>query len=208
MAVVRLEALRALEIAIECAIPALKGKICVGQAPVGHRLEYPSLSIDPVRWKYAPDQAQETVEIARDRVVMNVGRHTATIQIEIVAADLSQRYELEQKVIDLFLSTPLHPGVLLTPVSACPALGTFIAAWEYDEDEWIDVAAHDGKFISRIIFDGIIPALVTRGEAYTIEQLQLGLTQDFEKVFDKTTFNSDPAVDVIQIKEDGTFTSV
>jgi hypothetical protein len=208
MAIVRLEALRELEKLIVCAIPELKGKVCVGQQGAGHDLAFPHLTLDPTKMRYVPDQADESAEPAPNTVVMNVGRHEGILQIRIGAASLFQRYELEQKVIDLFLETPLHPGIIFSQVTSCPTLGQFTAAWELDEDEWQDMAAFSNQFYSMITCLAIIPALVTRREAYTIKQLQLGLTHDFNTAFDEVSFNDDPPVEVVQINQDGSITAV
>ncbi len=208
MSVIRLEALRRLEELIVCAIPELDGKVCVGQAPSGKDLTFPNLSLDPVRMKYFPDQALESFEPNQNTVVMNVGRHEGLLQIRIGAATLTKRYELEQAMMDLFLSTPLHPGVLFSQVTSCPSLGPFTAAWELDEDEWRDEKAFNNQFYSEITCLGIIPALVTRRDAFTIEQLQLGLTHEFGTVINSSNFNNNPDVEVVQINEDGTITAV
>jgi len=199
MAVVRVEALRKLGKAITCAIPELEGRICFGQAAPNHTLDFPSIAIDPRRWKYFPDQASEQFEPSPSAVVMNVGRHEADIEIRIGHKTLFQRYELEQKVLDLFLGTPGHPGILLTQITACEALGHWTAAWELEADEWQDERAFDQQFYSLIAVTGIIPALVTRREVHTIEQLQLGLDLSGQ---DSTLPIS--AVEIVQINPDGT----
>jgi hypothetical protein len=201
VAVVRIEALRKLGKAIECAIPELTGKICYGQAAANHTLEFPSLVIDPRRWKYHPDQAAEVFEPSPNTVVMNVGRHEADIEIRVGHKTLFQRYELEQKLLDLFLGTPGHPGILLTQITACEALGQWLAAWELEADEWRDERAFDQQFYSLIAITGIIPALVTRREVHTIEQLQLGLDLSGP---DSTLPITSPLVEVVQINPDGT----
>jgi len=208
MAIIRLEALRGLELAITCAIPELEGRVCVGQAPAGHPLGFPSLQIDPRRWTYFPDQALETYEPAPNAVVMNVGRHQADITIRIGASNLYKRYELEQKLLDLFLSTPLHPGVLFAQVTACEALGPFTAAWELDTDEWRDEKAFDKEFYSNVTVLGIIPALVTRRDAYTIDQLQLGLNITPTPTDGNLPPFTPPGVEVVQVNSDGTITPV
>ena len=198
MAVVRIEALRGLGAALRCAIPSLP-PICFGQQPANKALKFPSLAIDPRQWKYHPDQAAETHEPSPNAVVMNVGRHQADVEIRIGAATLFERYELEQKILDLFLGTPGHPGVLLTQITACESLGDWTAAWELESDEWRDERAFDRQFYSLIMITGIIPALVTRRGAYTINQLQLGLDLSGPT---STLPLSD--LDVVQINQDGT----
>jgi hypothetical protein len=94
MAVVRIEALRGLESAIVAVLPALAGKVCVGQAPASHVLEFPSVHIDPRTWRYDPHQAMEVFEFTADSVVMNVGSWSSEIKIRAGASTLFERYEL------------------------------------------------------------------------------------------------------------------
>lgn len=201
MAIVRLEALSQLRTRITCAVPALKDRVCVGQAPGSREIRWPSLAINPVRWSYVPDQALQHSAPAPDRAIMNVGRHEATVQLRLGASDLHTRMALEQEIVDLFLSTPLHPGVLLTDVVACPL--EFTAAWELGEDEWRNELAFDKAYYSITTITGIIPALVTRLDAWTIDQLQLGSAVNDD--FGDSTFGP-PGVEVVRIAEDGTIT--
>lgn len=207
MAIIRLSALEALRNKIALDAPGLEGNICVGQADPGEELEFPSLAIKPIRWTYDPHQADEFFVSAPDRVVVDVGAHEAEVQLILGAKTAFKRYELEQEVIDIFLGTPMQPGILNTPVIDCKdKLGEFVASWELETDQWGNEAAFDQEFFSTIIVTGIIPALVTRRQAYRIEQLQLGLSEDFNVVVDETTFNTLPQIDVVKVNQDGTFT--
>jgi len=197
MAIVRLEALKQLGKEIACAVPELKDRICIGQAPGSREIRWPHLAIIPVTWAYEPNQAREVDSPAPDRVIMEVGAHTARVQFRLGAADIYTRIALEQKIIDLFLSTPLHPGILLTDVAACPL--EFRASWELQEDEWRNEAAFDKAYYSITQVNGIIPALVTRLGAWTIDQLQIGLTEEFGA----SPFGP-PSVEVVIVAEDGT----
>lgn len=207
MAVIRLEALRQLAAKIRCEVAEFVSA-CIGQADPSRRETFPSLSIQPGPWIYNPHQADEHHDPAPDRVVMNVGYHEGTIELRIGAATSYQRALLEQKVLDVFLGTPLKPGVLLTPVLACPALGDFTAAWTLEEDRWIEEFAFDNDWYSQISVIGVVPALVTRKNSHTIEQLQLGLTEDFGVAVDENTFNTTQGIEVVQVNQDGTISPV
>lgn len=209
MSVIRLASLSGLACEIKEAIPEFRdAAICLGQADPRKDLAFPSLNIDPIRWKYHPEQASEHHTPSADCLVVEVGRHEATIQFRLAAKTAGKRSELEQKIIDLFLRTELHPGILLTTISSCLDLGDFLAAWEFDEDEWEDAGAFDGSFYSVMAATGIIPALATREGVYTIEQLQMGLTSDFDTEFNPTTFNTSDKIEVVQVNEDGTIEAV
>lgn len=207
MAVIRIDALRRLERALVCAAPMLEGKVCVGQQAPGTTLAFPHLVIDPLRWRYVPDQADIVVELPGDRVVVNVGRHEATVQIRVGAATPAERADLEQRLLDAFLSTDLHPGVIITEITDCPALGSYVASWELEDDEWQDEKAFDLQFYSLINATGIIPALATRRGVYTITDLRLGVA-DYGTLTPPTPFQSTAAVEVVRVNEDGTFTKV
>jgi len=199
--IVRLEALRQLEALILCRIPELKGRICVGQATSPHELEFPSLTLLPRKFVYHPDQADESFSPGPGCVVFNVGRHEGELHLRLGATSLYQRARLEQLLIDLFLETPLHPGVLFSQVTACENLGPFTAAWEFEDDEWRDEGAFDAQFYSQITLAAIIPALVTRRGVYDITKLQLGL--DFSTEGDPPAI-TDPQVELVTINQDGT----
>ena len=178
MAIVRIEALAALRTALECHVPDLRDRICVGQAPDGKEQGFPHLSILPhpgERWRFYPDQETEVRRIAPGLVLVNVGRWEGVIQLRIGAATAAERNRLEAQVIDAFLATEGHPGIILTRVTSCELLGEWLAAWALAEDSWDDEKAFDRELYSTIEVDGTIPALTTR-KGYTIRQLKLGLT--------------------------------
>jgi hypothetical protein len=200
---VRIEALRSLADAISGVTPGLSP--CVGQVPPGKMQAFPTVAIVPSTWKYMPEQAEERYDPAPDRVVMNVGKHEAIVQIRIGSTSPGARYDLEQKILDVFLSGELHPGVLMTTITNCEELGPFQASWELEDDHWQDEHAFDGQFWTLIQITGSLPALVTRTGAHTIEQLQLGLAQS-DVAVNASNFNSEPDVTVGQVNEDGSFT--
>lgn len=202
MAVVRLEALRALRAAIECAIPELEGKICAGQSPVDRDRPALSLAIIVGRLGYEPDQDEPRFEPAVDKLVVNVGRHEGPVKLALTAPTLGQRYELEQRLIDLFLAGDGEgsPGVLTTPVTSCPELGEFVAAWCLDSDEWDDEKVFERRFVAEITLTATIPALVTRCGVYRITDLRLGLAE-----FGVPTSST---VETVRINVDGTTTPV
>jgi hypothetical protein len=173
MASIRKEALRAFSEVFACAIPALRDRICVGQSDPGHRLEFPHLVIDPIRWTYDPDQARVYSVPAPDRVVLERGSHEGTIKVRIGASTTGEREELEQRVLDVFLGTELRPGIILTDFEL-EELGVVRCSWELDDDEWMDDEAGDQQFYSSISVSGTIPALRT-DVAPTIEEIDVEL---------------------------------
>lgn len=213
MSVVRIEALRALAGVIEAAVPELAGKVNTGQQPSSTVQTYPTLTIIPGPLKYDPAQAIESATIgdpAAGVVVFNVGAHYGPIQLRLVTTTIGERWTLEQKIEDLFLGGPMRPGVVVVPVTTCADLGNWIAAFELDGDQWVDMGAFDRKLESLITVNGVIPALVTRTDAYPINTLVLGVIAGIAPDFN-TTITPDtmvpPGVEVVQIHDDGTMTT-
>lgn len=209
MGVVRIEALRAFAAMIETAIPDLAGKVKAGQVPSGVDQTYPSLTIVPGPLSYEPAQDLEHATIgdpAAGNVVFNVGAHSGPFQLRLVATTIGERWTLEQKIVNLFMAQELRPGVIVVPVTSCPELGNWLAAFEYTSDQWIDTEAFDRKLESLITVNGIIPALIARTGVYEIDDLVIGLTDDFD-----TTFTTDtmvpPGVELVLINQDGTLSA-
>jgi hypothetical protein len=210
--IVRIEAFRALERLLACEIPELDGHICTGQSPAGEIQEYPSLTIDPGRLTYEPHQALEVAKLPGARAIYNVGSHDGPVSLRLVATSVGERWTLEQKVLDVFLSQLDEegfgrPGVLVVPVSGCSNLSRQVATFELDEDEWNDARAFDRRYESVITLRASLPALATRCGVYTIHDLRLGLTADMATAFTPSTMVP-PAVEVVRVEEDGTMTPI
>lgn len=207
--VVRIEALRALGALIEASIPELAGRVCVGVAPSSHVEELPNLSIEPSTWRWMPDTVQETVSLPGNRLVYNMGTHEAGCVLSIVTATPGERWTIEAKVIDLFMGrthplTGLHmPGVIVLAVTACPELAQWACSFDLDTDEWVDTAALDRRYESRIMVTATIPALTVAAPVYTIEQLLLGVQQ-----LPPAPSTPVPPVELVSINVDGTFERV
>jgi len=206
MAILRLEALNELAQCIAERIPALKGRICAGPAESPHRLQFPSLVIDPVRFRYFPDQAAEPTELSEPAptgippktVLLNVGRHEGTVQLRLGAGTKRLRAELEQKILNLFLEREGAPGVLVMTVPQCH---NALIAWELDTDEWENEKAFDKKWYSVLTVAAQIPALVTRGSVHTIEEIRLTLTEDLQAPISDVPAS---AQETVTISTDGT----
>lgn len=207
MAVLKLEGLRGLKTLIECDVPELDDKVCVDQAGAGHKLSFPNLSITQNRSRYFPDQEEESFEPSPNSVVLNVGRHVQDIVLKLGAATTFERAELEQKILNLFLVTDGHPGILFTQLTACENLGPFVASWELEEEDWQNEKAFDRQLYSELKITGILPALVTRRGVYNMNQLQIGwqIGVDVDPTADPPLFAD---TTIITINEDGTFTTL
>jgi len=205
MSVVRIEALRAFCALVELRVPELAGRTCAGTPPSSHVEQLPSLAIEPTQWAYDPYMAEEVAELPGNRLVYNVGWHEAACVVSIVAATPGERSALEDRVIDLFLSTAhpssgFHmPGVVVIEVTACPQLSQFFCSFDLDTDEWVNTLALDRRYESRIQCTAMIPALIVDGPVYSITQLLLGVQQ-----LPPASSVPVPPTELVQINLDGT----
>ena len=155
-----------------------------------------------VRMRFQPHQSRVVGTRGFSGAIMSHGRHEALVQLRLAAATDSQRYRLEQAVIDVFMQDNDRPGVLLVPVTGCPELGDVRTSWDLDGDEWEDEAAFESHWQSIMTLTGSIPALTVRGGVYTIEQLLLGIHHDMGI----TPAGDFPAgTEIVQINQDGSF---
>lgn len=199
MPVVKLEAFRTLEAAIKAEIPELE--IVMIQRAQGKKECMPNLVITPVGFRYEPDQEEDVFVPDASHLVLNVGRHEGIVQLRLTAGSVVERAEFEERLLNLFFATEGHPGILLTQVTACPALGRFVAAWELEEEQWDDAKAFDMRFESVLVLNGVIPALVTRAGVYEIKHLQLALTNTLDPEEAPSTLDG---AEVVEVLSDGT----
>lgn len=207
MAILRLEALTALAKHIACEIPELPfEKICIGQQDPNHPLEFPHLTIKPIRWNFNPRQAEEVFVPTFDRVVMNVGNWECETQWILGTKTVFERFKLEEKLWQLLMVREGAPGVLVLPVTACPDLGRFVTSWELETDAWENEAAFDIQFYTTLDITGVIPVLITRQSAFTIEDLRLGISHDLAG--EAATVFASPNTEVLRIDESGSLQPV
>ena len=212
IAVVRLEALNALKATIEAAVSELRGHVEIVQVPPDQHLTFPALAIVGTKFRYVPFQEDE----ARDdngnailpdatSLVVNLGCWETTVQLRLATTTLAERYALQETLTELFLQREGAPGILCTTVTACPALGHILASWALNDGEWEDDKAFSSQHWAVLDVDGTIPVLVTRRGVYTLDDLRLGITQDFSTPKTSAGFDTVP---VVKINEDGSITRI
>lgn len=205
MAIVKLEAITALQVAIAAAVPALAGAITVHQEVPATVEVFPSLAIVlPQRFQYEPAQRLMQADLGGNTVVWNVGAHEGVVQLRITASTSYERMQLEAQLTDWLLGAPLQPGVRALPVVSAPSI-PWVAAFEYEDSSYIDVRALEREYEAVITLNAVIPALTTETNVYTIDKLILGLTEDMSTAFTPSTAIR-PAVELVQINQDGTIT--
>lgn len=184
---------------VESNIHELRGKICKMGEPHLQRV-WPTLQILPIRFKYYPMQEHEYLGVSASKAIFDVGRHEGTVQLRLGANTPDERWELEQKMIDLFLEPEHRPGVLVTTIEDCYDA---VVVWELDDDEWRNEAVFTKEFFSLLTVRVQIPALVLRDSVYTIEDLRLSLTEDLHTAYSELPAAS---IETVQVDEDGNIT--
>jgi len=207
--VVRLDAFEQLASVIGSMVPELAGNICAWPSEPTHRLGTTSLAINPTRFRYQAAQAGVLATPDYATQIEVVGQHQVDIELRLNAPTMRQRAILEDKVLQVFTSQELSPGILSFTMSGC---WSAVAAFQLSGEDWAGERVFDKKWYTTIDITGFIPALVTRGGVYTIEQLRLGLMHDATGELDATrtpaTFLTDDDIEVAQVEEDGTYSVI
>jgi hypothetical protein len=205
--IVKLDALTNLKTVIEAAIPDLAGKVTVHQAPSGAKMTFPNLSLVlGGRMQFEPAERLLQQDLGGNVVVWNVGAHEGTLQLRLVATTSLERMKYEQALLDLFTARELAPGVVVVPVVSTGGI-TWTAAFELDDSQWMDTGAQEREYDAIVNVNAVVPDLVVQTPVYTIDELILGLTHDMTTTFTPTTAVP-PAVELVQINQDGTISHV
>lgn len=205
--IVKLEALRILMAEIDTAIPELKSKTEVHQVPPDYKSGFPRVAIVAGgKFRYQARQEAEHIRVSPSAIVVNVGSWSTTAQLRLACATPFERHALEQKLESLFWRTENRPGVLLTTVTECPALGDILASFDIGDTDWEDEAAFASLYWSVLSLDVTIPALVTRAGVYSLNELRMGITDDFGLAETSAAF--DTLTQKVSINEDGTVTPI
>lgn len=156
----RLEALRALQAAIEEGVPELEHRVF----PWKPRRpgSFPFLEMMPPRWRYYPEQGT-TVRLTTDgKLIRDVGRDEVMLELRLTSQDPTFRGKVEADLRNLFLDSPGHPGSLIVQVTTNADTGPFICSWEFDEDVHSESLAQNDEFESALNIIGEVPALAVR----------------------------------------------
>ena len=148
----------------------------------------------------------DAVEPDAQSLVVSLGCWETTVQLRLACATLADRYALEESLTERWMQREGAPGVLCTTVTTCPLLGDVLASWTLDDSDWTDDMAFSSQHWAVAEVSGVIPVLVTRRGVYSLNELRLGLTNDF--TIPETSAGFDTVVPVVKINEDGTVTRV
>lgn len=184
---------------LEEQVPELIGHICKMGEPHLARV-WPNLQIIPIRFTYHPMQEFAHKNLGVSRAVFDVGRHQGTVQLRLGATTPAERWELEDKILNVFLQEEGRPGVLVTTIEQ---VHDAVVAWELEEDAWDNEKVFAKEFYSTLTVRVQIPALFVREGVYTIEAIRLSLTEDLRTDY---TDLPDSAIETVEIDEDGNLT--
>lgn len=205
--VIKLEALRGLESAIVAGIPALAGNTTIVQEPPDQKVRFPSLAIIPAgspRFRFCYDQVHSRP--TSSSIVAQVGTWEGSLQIRLAHANMHKRYEIQQEIENLFLQREGAPGVLLTTITTVDNIADFLVSWDMDDGGWEEEFAFSSQEWAVTTLDYVIPALVRREGVFSIEDLRLGVTTDFNVPATSVAF--DGLAHKYRINDDGTVTPI
>lgn len=178
MSLIRIRALEVFRDKIECAVPALVGKVCAGQNKHPHMVDYPHCSVMLMRGQYLPDQACLHSSPSPSTAVYRVGRIEATAQIRLGSANCDERYILGDAILnEVFMQDCLRPGICTFNVPDCYDA---LVAWELENWSWDDEFAFNNKWYSVLTCTAQIPVLVRKGGVYSIDEICLQFTEDLQ----------------------------
>jgi hypothetical protein len=196
--IIQLDAFQALADYLESEIPELAGKVAAHPLDPNVQMPMESVGIEPNVFKFHPDQAEFVASVSFDTIIESVGYHEVDCRLMLVAPTARKRAVLAEKVVNAFLSPELSPGVIALSI---PQAYSQIVTWELVSYEWEPERVFDKKWYSTLDIKANIPALVTRGGVYTIEELRIAIYHDTSEDLD-TVVNFDD-LEVIFISEDG-----
>jgi hypothetical protein len=132
------------------------------------------------------------------KVLEEVGEFLGTFEIRLYATSPAKREELEQDVIDLFMSSAHRPGIILgqtgnLTIQGAATLYSAPIAFSLEETEWREEFAWENRRFSFLDVRVEFPALVLQ-DAYTIKSLRTAITQDL---------GSDVPDEVVEVQDDG-----
>jgi hypothetical protein len=175
------------------------------QADVDAKAVYPYITLLPGAFSFdsfPADEIDETADAASTLVC--VGDIAGQVEIRVCSTYAAQREVLEDKVARAFMREPLRPGNLNLVIAPFAIDGvTFpnnlTASVDLNEDQtWDEEMVFTAPRFSSLNVDVMFSALVA-ATYYTIETLQLAITNDLE--------SDTPAVETVTIDEDGGITA-
>ena len=197
MSLLRIRAAEVLGQLIGSHNPAIADSICGGPAEDGHKRRLPSIAIQPISWKFSPDQEDEWKEIGGNRLVLNVGRYDAFFRVEVGAKSPYVRAKLEQSVLDVFFQREGSPGIAVADIADCHDA---IVSYELQSSRWDDEAGFSDKWFSTIDVNVVMPVLVERGSVFTMNEIRICLRADTLASFDDI---SSATQECVAVDEDG-----
>ncbi len=196
---IKLAACQALANKIEEAVPALAGKVFAVASDSEDETMFPSVRVLPGRFTFESSQEEHVDDDEYfDRGIFNVGCFEGSVEIRLSAKNAPERESYEQRILGLFLSREISPGVVVGETAPIELDGTQYlyaapVAFELRSDEWDDEMAFDNNRFQYLEVDAQYPALVSR-EAFVLNSLVTAISNDLDATTPDESF---------QVNEDG-----
>lgn len=183
MSVIKRACLEALASALRTALPPSVDVAAVA-ADYEEKTTFPSVRILPGRFTFDSSQEQEVDDAQADKLFVQVGEFVGNVEVRVCAKSRAQRENVEDVVLNWFLSPEWTPG---TRTVLLPS-GVLVGGWattyqapctfELNEEEWREEAVFSDKRFSFVELDATFPALAVRTQTYTIQDLRLVMEAD------------------------------
>jgi len=200
VSLIRIRAAEVLGAIIAGYYPEIADSICGGPAEDGHKRRLPSIAIQPINWKFTPDQESEWKELGLNRVVLNAGRYDAFFRVQVGSKSPYVRAKLEQAVLDTFFQQEGRPGITVVEIADC---NDAIVAYELEQSSWQDEAGFSDKWFSTINVNVVMPVLIERGSVFSMDEIRFCLRADTAASFDTI---SESVLECIAVDENGNVT--
>lgn len=180
--------------------PALQINVAASGADWEEPSQFPALRIIPSdKFKFDPMQEEEIDDTQPDKLLVEVGDFSGSVELRAVARSRKERETIEEAVMNVLLSREGAPGVVVAQTENV-TVGGFATAYSapvtmcLGDEEWRDEMVMDRKRYSFLTLDAYYPALVMRTGVHTIDQLVLAFNEDL---------NSDTPEEEVLIDENG-----
>ncbi len=193
-------------------VPELVGNIHTVQSGPNETSTYPCAALISNTLAFEPFQAWEVwaqdpdaVPFVEDgKVLINVGDFTGDYELRLYAQSVTERENLEEKVLHAMLAEAWRPGVvsLATPAVTVNSFTTLYeapCAFMVEREVWQEEFAFENRRFAFLDLTVQFPALILRSDTYTVTQMILALTEDL---------GSDTPTDSVEVSEDGEISEV
>jgi hypothetical protein len=175
--------------------------------------KFPAVRVLPGKFTFDPWQEQEVDDTQATNLFLEVGEFEGNVEIRVSARHKIQREQIEDTILNWFLSRAYTPGVQVTTLPSGQTVGgiatTYQAncAFSLEDEEWREEMVFADKRYSFLDVEAWFPALVVRTGVSTIQSLRLVMEADVAADVTVTTPNAS-AEEGLLVADDGTTTKI